>query len=88
MRTVASERRRIRTVALAAVGYAGLIAATMVQTYDGRSPLDLAVGSSVATLFGLVLLGWSGLIALRGVGAAQRATAEPGEAQPEPVNRL
>ena len=68
-----SERERVRTVGLATIGYCALIAATMVQTYDGRSPLDLGLGSSVVTLAGLALLVASGWIALRGLGLTSPA---------------
>ena len=35
------ERRRVAIVTVGAVGYASLIASTMVQTYGGLSPFDL-----------------------------------------------
>jgi len=60
-----SERRRIRVVALGAVGYAFLIAATMLQTYAGLGPLDPSVGSTTAAVVGLALLAASGLAAIR-----------------------
>jgi hypothetical protein len=58
-----TERRRLRIVALGASGYAVLIASTMVQTYDGRGPLDLSFLTSVLALIGLGLLAASAVIA-------------------------
>jgi hypothetical protein len=72
-----AERRRVRVVALGATGYAALIAATMAQTYSGRSPLDLTVVSTVLAVAGLAVLVTSGLIALRGVAARLRSPARP-----------
>ena len=66
------ERRRIEVVALGSVGYAGLIASTMVQTYTGRSPLDVSVLASVLAIAGLALLATSAVIALLGLGARPR----------------
>ncbi len=67
-----TERRRLRIVALGAAGYAVLIASTLVQTYDGRGPLDLSPLTSVLALIGLVVLGAAGVIALNGVRPANR----------------
>jgi hypothetical protein len=66
-----SEDRRLRIVVLGAAGYAGLVAATMIQTYGGRAPLDAGLASSAVALTGLLLLGTSGLIALRGLSPRQ-----------------
>lgn len=71
-----SERRRVQTVALGAAGYALLVAATMVQTYGGRSPLELWVASSVLAVVGLATLLTSGLIALRGLAGRHGPSAE------------
>lgn len=62
-----TERRRVRIVVLGAVGYAALIASTMVQTYDGRGPLDLSPLTTALALSGLLLLAGVGVVALRGL---------------------
>jgi hypothetical protein len=72
-----SERRRMRVVALGAAGYSGLIASTMVQTYDGRGPLDLGIITASLALIGLGLLAASALIALRGLGSRLRPPTSP-----------
>ncbi len=66
------ERHRVRVVALGTVGYACMITATMVQTYGGRSPLDVGVVPVVLALSGFALLVASALIALRGLGSRVR----------------
>ena len=66
------ERHRVRVVALGTVGYAFMITATMVQTYGGRSPLDVGVVPFVLALCGFALLVASALIALRGLGSRVR----------------
>jgi len=68
----ATDRHRMRIVALGAAGYVGLIASTMVQTYAGRGPLDLGVTTSLLALVGLVLLATSGLLALLGAAGSPR----------------
>jgi hypothetical protein len=70
-----TERRRLRIVALGAAGYAVLIASTMVQTYDGRGPLDLSLLTSVLALVGLGLLAAAGLIALRGLATVPASSS-------------
>lgn len=67
-----AERHRVRVVALGTVGYACMITATMVQTYGGRSPLDVGVVPVVLALIGFALLVASALIALRGLGSRVR----------------
>jgi hypothetical protein len=67
------ERRRVRIVGLGAVGYAVLIASTMVQTYAGRAPLDLTVAASALAAVGLALLVASAVLALLGLAARLRA---------------
>jgi len=67
--TDSTERRRVQVVALGAVGYLGLIASTMVQTYDGRGPLDLGAAAALLAVIGIGLLAASALIALRGLSA-------------------
>jgi hypothetical protein len=64
-----SEERRLRIVVLGAIGYAGLIAATMIQAYGGRATLDVGMISAAAALVGLGLLGVSGYTALRGIAS-------------------
>jgi hypothetical protein len=72
-----TERRRLRIVALGASGYAVLIGSTMVQTYDGRGPLDLSFLTSVLALIGLGLLAASAVIALRGIAPRLGSTPPP-----------
>lgn len=67
-----TERRRLRIVALGAAGYAVLIASTLVQTYDGRGPLDLSPLTSALALAGLGLLAIAGLKALKGIRPGTR----------------
>ncbi|MEV0288086.1 hypothetical protein AB0H36_28555 [Kribbella sp. NPDC050820] len=62
-----TERRRVRLVVLGAVGYAVLIASTMVQTYDGRGPLDLSPLTTALALTGVILLAGVVVVALLGV---------------------
>ncbi|MDQ3155764.1 MAG: hypothetical protein M3Q98_03430 [Actinomycetota bacterium] len=71
-----TERRRVEVVALGATGYACLIASTMVQTYDGRRPLDLGVLAGILVLIGLGLLATSALIALRRLAARNTAGSD------------
>jgi hypothetical protein len=51
-----SERHRMRVVSVAAVGYAFLVAATMVQAYDGRAVTDVRATPAVLALLGAGLL--------------------------------
>jgi hypothetical protein len=71
-----SERSRVRTVGIGALGYALLIAATMLQTYDGRAPLQPSLVSSAAALTGLALLGWSAVRSLGWFAARVRHAHE------------
>jgi hypothetical protein len=59
------ELLRVRVVGLAAAGYAGLIGATMVQTYAGRGPLDLGLAAATLAAVGLVMLLTAGVVAVR-----------------------
>ena len=68
------ERHRVRTVGLGTVGYACLIASTMVQTYSGRGALDPGVGSTVLALIGLAILAAAAVIAVRGILALSRTS--------------
>ena len=78
------ERRRVAIVSVAAVGYASLIASTMVQTYGGLSPFELGPLSSGLALLGLGLLAVSAC--LRGARRrGPRTPSRPGPA-PGPVN--
>jgi hypothetical protein len=67
-----TERRRFRIVALGAAGYAVLIASTLVQTYDGRGPLDLSPLTSALAVAGLALLAVAGFKALNGLRPGTR----------------
>jgi hypothetical protein len=61
-----AERHRVRIVALGTLGYAGLIASTMLQTFAGRPLFDRDLLAAAVALVGLGLLLTSGLVALRG----------------------
>ena len=82
------ERRRVKVVALGAAGYAALIAATMVQTYAGRSPLDVGTLAASLAVAGVALLVTTAVIAVRGLATRQRppirsaATDQSGPAVP------
>jgi len=81
-----TERRRVNVVATGAAGYACLIASTMVQTYEGRGPLDLGVVAIILALIGLGLLAAVALIALRGLGTRSRPPNSPsGSRRASPV---
>ncbi|TCO35223.1 hypothetical protein EV652_101102 [Kribbella steppae] len=67
-----TERRRVKIVALGAVGYAVLIASTLVQTYDGRGPLDLSPLTSVLALVGIAILAVVGVVTLNGIRPGTR----------------
>jgi hypothetical protein len=71
-----TERRRLRIVALGAIGYAVLIASTLVQTYDGRGPLDLSPLTSGLALIGIATLATAGTLALRGLTPRTPVTPE------------
>lgn len=77
-----TEKRRIRVVGVGALGYALLIASTMVQTYSGRAPLDLAVLATVLAVTGLVLLSACAWIVLRGLVRQVRHPVAPSQAAP------
>jgi hypothetical protein len=63
----AVERYRVRVVRLGAVGYALMVAATMVQTYGGRAPSDVGAVPAVLAACGVALLAASVLVAVRGL---------------------
>lgn len=65
--TSSTERRRLRIVGVAAMGYTLLIASTMVQTYGGRGPLDFDLATTVLAVSGVGLLIASAGTALRGL---------------------
>jgi hypothetical protein len=67
-----TERRRMEIVGLGALGYGVVIASTMAQAYAGEAPLDLTWASSALALTGLVLLGASAVLALRGLATRSR----------------
>lgn len=72
-----TERRRVRIVTLGAVGYALVIASTMVQTYAGRSPLDLTLAATALAVVGLALLTASAVFTLLGLSTRARPTVSP-----------
>ena len=67
--SVSTEQRRVRIVALGAIGYAGLIGAAAMQTYGGDSPFDVSVGSVSVALAGLALLLTAAFLAVRGLSS-------------------
>ena len=71
------ERRRVRVVAVGIGGYAVLIAATMLQTYGGRAPLDPAPGVILLALAGVALLVASWLVAARELTSSLHRSPEP-----------
>ena len=58
-------------------GYAVLIAATLLQTYGGRAPLDPGPGVILLALVGVALLAASWLVAARRLGSALHRSPEP-----------
>jgi hypothetical protein len=73
----ATEHRRVRVVGLGAAGYALIMAATMVQTYSGRGPLDVGAVPAGLAVVGLGLVGASLLLGLRALGARLHPPAAP-----------
>jgi hypothetical protein len=73
----ASPSRATRAVGLGAVGYALMIAATMVQTYGGHAPLDVGVTSTLLAVAGLFLLIAAVLIGLLGLASRLHPPASP-----------
>jgi hypothetical protein len=62
------ERRRVRLVATATLGYVALVAVSLLQTATGMAPLDVGEVAGVLYLMGVSLLGTafvSALLALR-----------------------
>ena len=72
----ATARRSLRVVAVGTAGYVALIAATMVQTYGGRGPLDPGLGTTALGALGLALLAASAVDAVAGV-LPERSTSVP-----------
>jgi hypothetical protein len=62
-----TERQRLEIVALGGIGYAALIASTMVQTYAGLAPLELTILASSLASAGLVILAVCVGLTFRGV---------------------
>jgi hypothetical protein len=58
------ERRRLRLVWAASVGYGALVAVSLGQTAAGLAPFDVGVVGAVLALLGMVLLGVAFLAAL------------------------
>lgn len=69
-------RQRVKVLAIGAAGYTALISSTMVQTYSGRSPIELGILASTLAVLGLGLLAVSVGLALRAV-AARHGLREP-----------
>jgi hypothetical protein len=65
-----SEHRRVRIVAVAVVGYAGLCLASAWQTFNGIATLDLDAAGTVGVAVSIVLLGAAFITTLRGVARA------------------
>jgi hypothetical protein len=72
-----SERHRLRVVGLAAVGYAFMVAATMVQTYDGRAVTDVRATPALLALLGVGLLAAGVVAAFADLRLNPRGTAPP-----------
>jgi hypothetical protein len=62
-----TERQRLEIIALGGIGYAALIASTMVQTYAGLAPLELSILASSLASSGLVILAVCVGLTVRGV---------------------
>lgn len=60
-----SEDRRLRIVALATAGYAGLVLVSALQTYTGRTPWDVDVLTGALLLASLAALAFAALRTLR-----------------------
>lgn len=71
------ERHRVRVVGVGIGGYAVLIAATMLQTYGGRAPMDPAPGVILLALGGVALLVASWLVAARELTSSLHRSPEP-----------
>ncbi len=63
-RTQSSERRRTHVVAIGALGYGALVAASTVQTFSGRGPLDLSLLGALLAVAGVSVLVASFAVAL------------------------
>ncbi|CAN5720914.1 hypothetical protein BH24ACT2_BH24ACT2_17980 [soil metagenome] len=63
-RTQSSERRRTQVVAIGALGYGALVAASTVQTFSGRGPLDLSLLGALLAVAGVSVLAASFAVAL------------------------
>ena len=64
-------------MALGTVGYAVLIASSMVQTYGGHGPMDLSLVVVLLAVGGVAVLVASGLIAVREAMSALQQPPEP-----------
>jgi hypothetical protein len=62
-----TERQRLEIIALGAIGYGGLIASTMVQTYAGLAPLQLGTLALALAVSGLAVLIVCAIVTIRGV---------------------
>ena len=71
------ERDRVRVVRVGIGGYAVLIAATLLQTYGGRAPLDPGPGVILLALVGVALLATSWLVAVRELASALHRSPDP-----------
>ena len=78
------ERRRVQTLCVGASGYVCLVVAAMLQTYRGRGPLELDLGSAAVAALGVALLAACAFVALRGAGSALRRPTGPAPAQALP----
>jgi hypothetical protein len=80
-----TERTRVRTVGMGTLGYALLIAATMLQTYSGRAPLDPGLMSSAAAVTGLGLLGGSFVCSVNWLASTRREVRRSPGSRMDPV---
>jgi hypothetical protein len=62
--TTLGERRRVRLVGVAILGYVALVVVSLMQTATGMAPLDVGVVAAVLYLLGVGLLGVAFLTAL------------------------
>lgn len=71
--TAMAETRRTRVVAVGALGYSALVAASGVQTFSGLAPLDLSVAGGLLGLVGLIVVAAAFGVVLTSLWAPERA---------------
>lgn len=68
-------RRPWQTVLVGALGYVALVAASAVQTFSGRGPLDLSVVGGFLAVAGGVTLATTFIVAVRAAVIGQGPAA-------------